>query len=115
MAPFYASHIAKTDPFESHISATTEVNGEQVDVIQQGGGTLGLGEIPIGPTWQANYFIGADQQGRDVMARVLYGGGASLPTGGLSAPPFPPVARGPAPLAGGFPGLSPPSVFPALG
>ena len=34
--------------------------------------------MPIGPTWQSNYFIGADNQGRDVMARVLYGGRASL-------------------------------------
>src|SRR4051812_50032965 len=96
MAPFYASHIAKTDPFESHISATTEVNGEQVDVIQQGGGTLGLGEIPIGPTWQANYFIGADQQGRDVMARVLYGGGGPPPPGALSAGPCPLLSPAPA-------------------
>ena len=49
-----------------------------MEVIQQGGGKLGLGETPIGPTWQTNYFIGADAQGRDVMARVLYGGRASL-------------------------------------
>jgi len=50
-------------------------------VIQQGGGALGIGEIPIGPTWHTNYFIGADAQGRDVMARVLYGGRASLEIG----------------------------------
>jgi peptide/nickel transport system permease protein len=61
------------------------VNGKTVDVIQQGGGKLGLGEIPIGPTWHSNYFIGADNQGRDVMARVLYGGRASLQIGVASA------------------------------
>jgi peptide/nickel transport system permease protein len=61
------------------------VDGKQVDVIQQGGGKLGLGEIPIGPTWQSNYFVGADNQGRDVMARVLYGGRASLQIGIASA------------------------------
>ena len=47
-------------------------------MIQERRAGLGLGEIPIGPTWQSNYFIGADNQGRDVMARVLYGGRASL-------------------------------------
>jgi len=59
----------------------TSVNGKQVAVIQQGGGKLGLGETPIGPTWQWNYLLGADQQGRDVAARVLYGGRASLEIG----------------------------------
>ena len=40
---------------------------------------LGLGYTPIGPTWQlGNYFLGADNQGRDVMARLLYGGLSSL-------------------------------------
>ena len=45
-------------------------------MIQQGAGKLGLGETPIGPTWKSQYFIGADNQGRDVAARVLYGGRA---------------------------------------
>ena len=85
LAPVYAHDIAHTDPFSSHISATTTVNGKQVDVIQQGGGALGLGEVPIGPTWHANYFLGADNQGRDVMARVLYGGRSSLQIGIVSA------------------------------
>jgi peptide/nickel transport system permease protein len=81
LAPVYANDIAHTDPFTSNLSGTTEVNGKEVDVVQQGGGALGLGEVPIGPTWQSNYFIGADNQGRDVMARVLYGGRASLTIG----------------------------------
>jgi peptide/nickel transport system permease protein len=80
-APFYAHHIAHTDPFNSNISGTTVVNGKRVDVIQQGGGALGIGETPIGPTWHSNYFLGADAQGRDVAARVLYGGRASLEIG----------------------------------
>ena len=80
LAPVYASHIAHTDPFTSNFGQTT-VSGKKVDIIQQGGGALGLGETPIGPTWQSNYFIGADNQGRDVMARVLYGGRASLAIG----------------------------------
>src|SRR5919199_4743804 len=82
LAPIYAHHIAHTDPFTSNLSGTTVVNGKRVDVIQQGGGALGLGETPIGPTWHSNYFLGADNQGRDVMARVLYGGGAGPQPGG---------------------------------
>jgi peptide/nickel transport system permease protein len=61
------------------------VNGKRVDIIQQGGGGLGLGETPIGPTWQTNYFVGADNSGRDVMARTLYGGRNSLEIGVSSA------------------------------
>ena len=78
LAPFYAHHLAHTDPFVSNLTGTTKVDGKEVQVIQQGTGPLGLGEIPIGPTWHLNYFMGADEQGRDVMARVLYGGRASL-------------------------------------
>src|SRR3954470_13733845 len=81
MGPFYADHIAHTDPFASQLTATTVINGKKVDVLQQGGGVLKLGETPIGPTWHTNYFLGADNQGRDVMARVLYGGRSSLAIG----------------------------------
>jgi peptide/nickel transport system permease protein len=77
-APFYATHVAKTDPFKSNVTGTVTIDGKTVDVIQQGTGKLGLGETPIGPTWHGQFFIGADAQGRDVAARVLYGGRASL-------------------------------------
>jgi peptide/nickel transport system permease protein len=85
LAPVYAHDIAHTDPFTSNISGTTVVNGKRVDVVQQGGGGLGLGEVPIGPTWHSNYLLGADNQGRDVMARVFYGGRSSLQIGVASA------------------------------
>jgi peptide/nickel transport system permease protein len=81
LAPVYANHIAHTDPFVSNISGTTKIDGKEVPILQQGGGELGLGETPIGPTWRSNYFLGADNQGRDVAARVLYGGRASLTIG----------------------------------
>ena len=84
-APIYAHHVAHTVVFGSNLNGTTRVNGKTVEVIQQGGGKLGIGENPIGPTWQTNYFIGSDAQGRDVMARVLYGGRASLAIGVGSA------------------------------
>src|SRR5258708_1791098 len=84
LAPFYANHVAKTDPFSSNITGTTTVNGKEVDVVQDTQGGLGLGTIPIGPTWQTHYFIGADNQGRDVMALVLDGGLGSPRIGAAS-------------------------------
>ncbi|MEV0912596.1 ABC transporter permease [Streptomyces hokutonensis] len=78
-APLYADHIAHTDPFQSHVSGTTVVDGKTVPVLTPSSTGLGLGVTPIGPTWDpAHYFLGADNQGRDVMARLLYGGRTSL-------------------------------------
>ena len=104
LAPFYANHLAKTDPFSSNLTGTTSVNGKEVEVVQQTQSGLGLGVIPIGPTWQWNYMIGADNQGRDVMARVLYGGRASLQIGVASAVICTVLALGLALLAGFFRG-----------
>ncbi|MDQ1023678.1 peptide/nickel transport system permease protein [Streptomyces umbrinus] len=78
-APLYADHIAHTDPFQSHVSGTTVVDGRSVPVLTPSSTGLGLGVTPIGPTWDtAHYFLGSDNQGRDVMARLLYGGRTSL-------------------------------------
>ncbi|PZS03124.1 MAG: peptide ABC transporter permease [Pseudonocardiales bacterium] len=78
LAPLYAHHVAHTDPFGSNLAGRTIVDGKHVDVLQQSGG-LGLGVTPIGPTWDVHhYFLGADSEGRDVAARILYGGQASL-------------------------------------
>ncbi|MGW3128717.1 ABC transporter permease [Streptomyces sp. NPDC001123] len=78
-APWYADHIARTDPFQSHVSGTTVIDGKTVPVLTPSSTGLGLGVTPIGPTWDpAHYFLGADNQGRDVMARLLYGGRTSL-------------------------------------
>jgi peptide/nickel transport system permease protein len=78
-APLYAEHIAHTHPFQSSLDATTVVNGKTVPVMHEETGGLGLGVTPIGPTWDpAHYFLGADNQGRDVAARLLYGGRNSL-------------------------------------
>jgi len=81
-APLYASHVAHVDPFANNLNGTTIVHGQQVPLMKQGGGLLRLGETPIGPTWDVHhYFLGADNQGRDVTARVLYGGRSSLEIG----------------------------------
>src|SRR2546421_6556902 len=100
-APLYASHVAHTDPFSNNLNGTTIVNGKRVPLMQQGGGALRLGETPIGPTWDVHhYFLGADAQGRDVAARLLYGGG-DPPLLGLRPPGlFCVIPTGLPPLAG---------------
>jgi peptide/nickel transport system permease protein len=81
-APFYARHIAHVDPFGNNVNGSTVVNGKVVPLLEQGGGLLRLGETPIGPTWDVHhYFLGADGVGRDVAARLLYGGRSSLAIG----------------------------------
>ena len=68
-APLYANHVANVDPFVNNLNGTTIVNGKKTPLLQQGGGKLGLGETPIGPTWDSqHYFLGADSLGRDVAA-----------------------------------------------
>jgi peptide/nickel transport system permease protein len=86
LAPVYAHFLAHTDPFQSNVSGTTVVNGKTVPVLAPTTTGLGLGVTPIGPTWDVrHYFLGADNQGRDVMARLLYGGRNSLLIGISSA------------------------------
>ncbi len=78
LAPVYAAQVSRTDPFSSNIDGTIAIDGVDVSVLQAETGGLGLGMTPIGPTWRAQYFLGADGQGRDVAARLLYGGRSSL-------------------------------------
>jgi len=78
LAPAYA-RWCNVDPFTSTLDKVLTIDGQQVPVMEQSTEGLGLGYTPIGPTWRIdNYFLGADNQGRDVMARLLYGGMNSL-------------------------------------
>src|SRR4051794_583217 len=77
LAPFYAHHIAHTGPNDAHVTDTVKVGGETKDVVSPDG-------IPIGPTWHAKFFLGADDRGRDVAVRLLYGGRNSLEVGGVA-------------------------------
>jgi peptide/nickel transport system permease protein len=77
LAPLYASQVSGTDPFRSDIEGTTQRNGA-VPILAQNTAGLGLGATPIGPAWRGAYLLGADGQGRDVAARLLYGGRTSL-------------------------------------
>lgn len=84
LAPVYAKHVAGTDPFRSGLSAKIKIDGKPTPVMQQSTEGLGLGVTPIGPTWGPQYMLGADGQGRDVAARMLYGGRNSLLIAGAS-------------------------------
>ena len=84
LAPVYAAQVARTDPFTSNVDGTISVGGQDQPVMQPEEGGLGLGLTPIGPTWHAQYFLGSDAQGRDVMARLLYGGRSSLFIAGVA-------------------------------
>jgi peptide/nickel transport system permease protein len=70
-APLYASHVAGTGPADNHLTDEITVDGEQQFVVSLTG-------VPLGPTWQAEFFLGADENGRDLMVRLLYGGRTSL-------------------------------------
>jgi peptide/nickel transport system permease protein len=86
LAPVYEHSVAHTEAFTSNISGTTVIHGKTVPVLTNSDTGLGLGVTPIGPTWDLHhYFLGADGQGRDVMARLLFGGRNSLLIGVTSA------------------------------
>jgi peptide/nickel transport system permease protein len=106
-APLYARYVAHLNPFTPNLNGTTVINGKVVPVMQQGGGTLKLGENPIGPTWDFHhYFLGADLLGRDVAALILYGGRSSLFVGVGSAVICCLIATVAALIAGFFGGIT---------
>jgi peptide/nickel transport system permease protein len=70
-APLYASVVAETTFAENRLSEQITLDGERTFIVTLEG-------VPIGPTWQGSYFLGADQNGRDLMVRLLYGGRNSL-------------------------------------
>ncbi|MGD0197715.1 MAG: ABC transporter permease [Solirubrobacteraceae bacterium] len=75
LAPIYSHDIAHIGPATENITGTVKV-GHKVENI------VSLTGIPIGPTWElSHYFLGADENGRDVAVRLLYGGRNSLEIG----------------------------------
>jgi peptide/nickel transport system permease protein len=77
LAPVYAHHVAHTTDVAENITGTVKVGGKSKDIVSVTG-------IPIGPTWHAKYFFGADGNGRDTAVRVLYGGRNSLEIGAVA-------------------------------
>jgi peptide/nickel transport system permease protein len=87
-APLYKNHVAHTGPNVGHLGETFTRDGQQVQVVSKGGfsanGEFHAGGIPVGPQWWhagGKYVLGADNQGRDVAVRLLYGGLNSLAIG----------------------------------
>ena len=76
LAPVYARFVSGTDPFRTNVLGTIVAGGQVRDVLAEGPG--GIGTEPIGPGWRGAYLLGADGLGRDVAARLLYGGRTSL-------------------------------------
>jgi peptide/nickel transport system permease protein len=88
LAPLYASHVSHLGQNDTNSGGSVIVNGQKVPVISQGGTKIVNGQpkitfggIPIGAQWGAaggKYILGADELGRDVATRLLYGGRNSL-------------------------------------
>src|SRR3954465_15075328 len=70
-APIWANDFAHTGPLKNHLTDTITVDGKKKDVVRPDG-------VPIGPTYRGRFFLGADQNGRDVAVRLLYGARNSL-------------------------------------
>jgi peptide/nickel transport system permease protein len=91
LAPVYAHYVAHTGPNATHVSGTVKVGDEEKEIIGGGAqynaktGQFEINQVTIlGPTWFAGhgrYFLGADNLGRDVAVRLLYGGLNSLKIG----------------------------------
>lgn len=77
-APLYAHFVAGTDPNANHLSDVITIDGRQLPVVSDLG-------IPIGPTWHAQFLLGADGNGRDIAVRLLYGGRTTLLIGVVAA------------------------------
>ncbi len=73
-APWYAHHVAHTDQFTNHLTDQIKIGGKLTDVVSPDG-------VPIAPTWHGRFFLGADESGRDIAVRLLYGGRTSLEIG----------------------------------
>jgi peptide/nickel transport system permease protein len=69
-APVWAE-VAGRGPLANNAVGTIEANGRETEVVSPDG-------VPIGPQWGAEYFLGADGNGRDVMVRLLYAARNSL-------------------------------------
>src|SRR2546428_9396502 len=95
-APLYARYVAHTGPNATHVTDVVSVGGKRRQVISGGGYTINprTGQVTVkavfvlGPTWwhaHGRYVLGADELGRDVAVRLLYGGINSLKIGVGSA------------------------------
>ncbi|MDX6642056.1 MAG: peptide/nickel transport system permease protein, partial [Solirubrobacteraceae bacterium] len=79
-APLYSRHVAHVGPNENNLTGTFVRHGKRIYVVSPPPNSR-----PVGPGLSRRYLLGADQNGRDVMVRLLYGGRNSLFIGVVSA------------------------------
>jgi peptide/nickel transport system permease protein len=80
-APIWANDVAHTNASANHLTEVLQEGKKQVYVVSLQG-------VPVGPQWFAaggKFFLGADDNGRDVMVRLLYGARTSLEIGVAAA------------------------------
>ncbi len=92
-APLYVSHVSHIGVIDGNPSGFVHENGKKIPIIGQGSVTFNKngsvtlkagGGIPLAPQWGASggaYIFGADELGRDVGTRLLYGGRNTLQIG----------------------------------
>jgi len=71
-------NTAGRGPLANNLEGKVVVDGKPTNVVSLQG-------VPIEPTWSKKYFLGADQNGRDTMVRLLYGARNSLLIGIVAA------------------------------
>ena len=76
-APLW-ENTAGRGPLANNLEGKVVVDGKPTNVVSLQG-------VPIEPTWSKKYFLGADQNGRDTMVRLLYGARNSLLIGIVAA------------------------------
>lgn len=76
-APLW-ENAAGRGPLANNLEGKVMVDGKPTNVVSLQG-------VPIEPTWRREYFLGADQNGRDTMVRLLYGARNSLLIGIFAA------------------------------
>jgi peptide/nickel transport system permease protein len=80
-APIWAHDVAHTDVGTNHLTEVLKEGGRSVNVVALDG-------VPVGPQWfnaGGKFFLGADDNGRDIMVRLLYGARTSLEIGVIAA------------------------------
>ena len=77
-APLWSHLVAKTGPNDNHLTDQITIGGEKTFVVAPNG-------IPLGPGLHAKFLLGADDNGRDVMVRLMYGGRTSIYIGVMAA------------------------------
>jgi peptide/nickel transport system permease protein len=83
-APLWANDVAHIGPNEERLNGSIVIDGHETPIVSQP--TLEhLGTTLLGPGLHGEFLLGADQNGRDVMVRLLYGGRVSLYIGVMAA------------------------------